>query len=119
MLENYPNLSFFEFESVDNKKRYANITFKIPTNENSNNFVKLDFYYVPSYEYSVKFLKILYDVYQKLSNRIWFEPHIVTFSSKSTEFIRNNCVSEGLYCAFDLISKEEITGRKIILESLR
>lgn len=66
-----------------------------------SNFVSLDFYYVPSYEYSAKFIDVLKHVYHKLKDRVKFEPHLVTFTSKSESFIRNNCVGNGNYCAFE------------------
>lgn len=59
------------------------------------------------------------DVYSKLKNRIIFEPHIVTFSSKSNEYIANNCVSRGKYCAFDPDNEGPITGKDVLLEALR
>ena len=66
-----------------------------------SNFVNLDFYYIPSYEFSSKFIDVLSHVYHKLKDRVLFEPHLVTFTSKSEEFIKNNCVGNGTYCAFD------------------
>lgn len=48
-----------------------------------------------------------------------FEPHFVTFMSKSQEFINKNCISGGSYCAFDPSHSTSATGRDVVLESLR
>ena len=51
-----------------------------------------------------------------------FHPIVVTFSSKSSTFIQNNCVSQGKYCAFDPIASKDstvVTGRDVIMEGLR
>ena len=49
-----------------------------------------------------------------------FVPHVVTFTSQSQEFIVNNCVGNGNYCAFDPESEDgSVTGQDVILESLR
>lgn len=61
----------------------------------------------------------LEEVYNKLKNRILFEPHVVTFTSKSTEFISKNCVSNGAYCAFDPGHTTAATGRDVVIESIR
>lgn len=81
--------------------------------------MKLDLFYVPSVEYSHKFIDILEDVYIKLKDRIVFEPNIVTFTSKSEEFISHNCVSNGNYCAFEPSHETSITGRDVVLEGIR
>jgi len=81
--------------------------------------VQIDFYYVPSYEYSSQFVDMLQIVYDKLKDKILFEPSIVTFKSKSEEFKNTNCISDGKYCAFDPDNEGPITGRDVILESLR
>lgn len=48
-----------------------------------------------------------------------FEPHLVTFTSKSQEFISKNCVSGGTYCAFDPSHAPGASGRDVVFESLR
>lgn len=48
-----------------------------------------------------------------------FEPHVVTFTSKSQEFISKNCVSGGAYCAFDPSHSSGATGRDVVLEAIR
>lgn len=48
-----------------------------------------------------------------------FEPHVVTFTSKSQEFISKNCVSNGAYCAFDPSHAGAATGRDVVLEAVR
>ncbi len=120
LIENYSEQNFFRFSDDDVNKRNVSIFFEMPkaSDDLSQNFVKLDFYYVPSYSYSLKFIKALEEVYSKLKDRILFEPHIVTFSSKSQEFITNNCVSQGAYCAFDP-ETASIDGKMVIMESLR
>lgn len=87
--------------------------------EHQLNFAKLDFFYSPSIEYSHRFLESLESVYDKLKDRILFEPHLVTFASKSQEFISKNCVSNGEYCAFDPNHEGKQTGRDVIMEGLR
>jgi len=79
----------------------------------------VELFYSPSIEYSQKFITSLEDVYNKLKDRIMFEPHIVTFTSKSQEFISKNCVSNGAYCAFDPSHSSGATGRDVVLESIR
>lgn len=74
---------------------------------------------MPSYEYSAQFIDMLQVVYEKLKDRILFEPSIVTFSSKSEDFKANNCVSDGKYCAFDPDNEGPITGRDVVLEAIR
>ena len=81
--------------------------------------MKVDFFYVPSSQYSHKFIEALREVYLKLKDRMIFEPHIVTFTSKSNEYITNNCVSQGKYCAFDPDNEGPITGKDVIMEALR
>lgn len=114
------DVNFFMFDDVF-KSRFINIFFEMTKNKNGsqNNFVKLDFYYIPSYRYSAKFLKTIQKVVSKLRDKIVFEPHIITFSSESEQFINNNCVSNGLYCEFDPENSETITGRMITLEAIR
>ena len=58
-------------------------------------------------------------VYNRLKDKIIFEPSIVTFTTKSEEFKALNCISDGLYCAFDPDNEGPITGRHVILEALR
>lgn len=84
-----------------------------------SNFVNLDFYYIPSYSYSAKFIDVLKHVFHKLRDRVLFEPHIVTFTSKADSFIRNNCIGNGNYCAFEPDENDQITGRDILMESIR
>lgn len=79
----------------------------------------MDFFYVPSTEYSHKFLESLNEVHGRLKNRMIFEPHIVTFSSKSNEYITSNCIAHGKYCAFDPDNEGPITGQDVLMESLR
>ncbi len=79
----------------------------------------LDFFYVPSVEYSHKFIDVLQDVYKKLKDRVVFEPSIVSFTSKSSDFIAKNCVSNGNYCSFEPSHEKTITGRDVILEGVR
>jgi len=79
----------------------------------------LDFYYIPSYSYSAKFINVLKHVFHKLRDRVLFEPHIVTFTSKADSFIRNNCIGNGNYCAFEPDENDQITGRDILMESIR
>lgn len=74
---------------------------------------------MPSYEYSMQFIDMLQAVYNKLKDRVLFEPSAVTFSSKSEEFKATNCVSDGKYCAFDPDNEGPITGRDVIIESIR
>lgn len=79
----------------------------------------MNFFYVPSFEYARKFIETLREVYVSLKDRVNFEPNLVTFSSKSQEFITSNCVSQGKYCAFDPDNDGPITGRDVVLESIR
>lgn len=81
--------------------------------------MKLDLFYVPSVEYSHKFISIIEDVYHKLKDRVIFEPNIVTFTSKSEDFIAHNCVSNGNYCAFEPSHESSATGRDVVMEGLR
>ena len=70
-------------------------------------------------EYSHKFITVLEEVYHKLKDRVLFEPHIVTFASKSSEFTSHNCVSGGAYCAFEPHTDSAASGRDVVLEGLR
>ena len=74
---------------------------------------------MPSVEYAHKFITVLEQVYAKLKDRILFEPHIVTFASKSPEFSAHNCVSGGAYCAFEPHAESSASGRDVLLEGLR
>lgn len=74
---------------------------------------------MPSSEYSHRFIGSLGEVYAKLKDRMIFEPHVVTFSSKSNEYISNNCIAHGKYCAFDPDNEGPITGRDVLMEALR
>lgn len=114
------DIEFFKFDSTISR-RFINIFFEMTKNKNGNqnNFVKLDFYYIPSYRYSAKFLKTIKKVVTKLQDKIVFEPHLITFSSESDQFINNNCISNGLYCEFDPDNYDNITGRMVILEAIR
>lgn len=69
--------------------------------------------------YSRKFVEQIREVFKKLGERILFEPHIVSFGSQSDEFMVNNCISNGKYCAFNMESNSSVTGLKILQESLR
>ena len=81
--------------------------------------MKVELFYSPAIEYSHKFINSLEDVYHKIKDRILFEPHVVTFTSQSQEFIAKNCVSSGAYCAFDPSHASSATGKDVVLESLR
>lgn len=44
----------------------------------------------------------------------------MTFSSKSAEFGKDNCVGNGNYCAFDPdVADETVTGRDVLMEGVR
>ena len=121
VVDNHSNRDPFMIYTAENEKRYINIFFRMKENYNTkSSFANIKLFYIPSYAYSSKFIDILHHVVHKLSYRIKFEPHIITFSSKSKEFLNNNCVGNGKYCAFDPdVNDSSITGKDVILEGLR
>lgn len=109
----------FGIRGGETKKKFITILFLATESKEKSDSVRLTFFYEPAYEYSKKFLDVLNQVYQTLRDRAVFEPAIVTFASKSEEFIRSHCVSQGNYCALEPNLKNAATGKDVVLEGVR
>lgn len=111
----HANPHFFE---MNKNRRSISIFFPMPET-NVYGHTELDFFYVPSSPLTHRFVKMAMVVKQKLRSKVVMNPVIFTFSSKSEEFIKNNCVSKGEFCAYDPDNSGVLTGRDVMLEALR
>jgi hypothetical protein len=107
---------FFQLNEAN--KRNISIFFKLPE-KNVYGHTELDFFYVPSSPLTHRFVKMAVEVKKRLQSKVLFNPVIFTFSSKSQEFIKSNCVSKGEFCAYDPDNEGKLTGRDVILEAIR
>lgn len=80
---------------------------------------ELDFFYVPSSPLTHRFVKMALDVKRKLRSKVLLNPVIFTFSSKSKDFIQDNCVSKGEFCTYEPNNEGTLSGRDVMLEALR
>ena len=111
----HANPNFFELEKG---RRSIHIFFPMPE-KNVYGHTELDFFYVPSSPLTHRFVKMAISVKRTLRSKVVLNPVIFTFSSKSEEFIKNNCVSKGEFCAYDPDNEGKLTGRDVMLEALR
>lgn len=111
----HANPDFFHLEKG---RRGIHIFFPMPE-KNVYGHTELDFFYVPSSPLTHRFVKMAIMVKKKLRSKVVLNPVIFTFSSKSSEFIKSNCVSKGEFCAYDPDNEGKLTGRDVMLEALR
>lgn len=107
---------FFNLSEQDTQS--ISIFFPIPE-KNLDGHTELDFFYVPSSPYTSRFVNMAVQVKKRLGDKVLFNPIIFTFSSKSEEFEKNNCVSKGQFCAYDPDNSGRLTGRMVIQEAIR
>ena len=109
--------NFFDF-SYQVNKRNISIFFKMPE-RNVYGHTEVDFFYVPSSPLTHRFVKMALEVKRRLKSKMLLNPVIFTVSSKSADFVNNNCVSKGEFCAYPPDNKGSLTGRDVMLEALR
>jgi hypothetical protein len=107
-----------DFFHLDKGRRSISIFFPMPE-KSVYGHTELDFFYVPSSPLTHRFIHMAISVKKVLKSKVVLNPVIFTFSSKSEEFINNNCVSKGEFCAYDPDNEGKLTGRDVILEALR
>lgn len=107
-----------DFFKLKKGRRSISIFFPMPE-KSVYGHTELDFFYVPSSPLTHRFVKMALDVKRKLKSKVLLNPVIFTFSSKSKDFINDNCVSKGEYCTYEPNNKGHLTGRDVMLEALR
>lgn len=107
-----------DFFQLGKGRRGIHIFFPMPE-KSVYGHTELDFFYVPSSPLTHRFVKMALAVAKKLRSKVVLSPVIFTFSSKSADLIKNNCVSKGEFCAYDPDNEGRLSGRDVMLEALR
>lgn len=83
--------------------------------------VSVDYWYNPSDDKSLDFIRNVAKYIEPLTQYINFEPKIVTWPCKHCDdaFKKKNCVSDGKYCGMKHFIDQSYTGKDIIYEGLR
>lgn len=86
-----------------------------------NDEVSLELWYTASDDTSLDFIRNIAPFIEPLIQHVDFQPRFVTHACPKcdADYKRENCLSDGRYCAMRHESSLDISGRDILLENLR
>jgi hypothetical protein len=91
--------------------------------QNPDNTVEWGLWYTSSNDRAMDFLKYFADEESKFSEgkEVVFTPHFVSWACTGCDdkFKRDECVSDGKYCAMNHLGGDYVKGKDIIYEDLR
>ena len=115
-------IEFYNLQSpsplAENHLISMNIEFNM---KHPDDFVKSQMWYTSSDDKSLDFIKNMGEYLRPLVKEMSFQPKFVTWSCEDcdVEFKKQNCLSDGKYCALQDDTNNVIDGREILMEDLR
>ena len=81
----------------------------------------MEVFYTSSDDYSMDFIRNMARYIEPMVKQVKFEPRSVSYACRNcdSDWKRENCLSDGRYCAMLHSSSLDITGREILLEDVR
>ena len=86
-----------------------------------DNIVKANLWYSSSDDRALDFVKNMAEYIEPIIRSVDFKPKFVTWSCPNcdSDYKRNNCVSDGKYCAMQTSVNNDLNGVEVIMENLR
>jgi len=117
-------INFLAGNGIANKKgkdKYVSLTaeFLIPISE--DNVVDATLWYSSSDDRSLDFIKNMKYYIEPIITQVNFEPKFVTWACPhcDSDSKRENCVSDGKYCAMQHDANVDMAGADVVMENLR
>lgn len=102
-------------------QRAATIKASFLTEFYDDGHVMVNYWYTSGDDRSLDFVRDISKYVEKLSSSIIWQPRFVTWACPhcDDDFKKQNCVSDGKYCAMRHDEKLKISGKELIMEDLR